>query len=354
MRRLSAKAITGLCIGVLLVLFLIYYIWADRVTPSTNDAYVEAHVVQIAPRVSGRVARVAVTNNQQVKQGQLLFHLDDEYFVHAINQYKAQLKQAQEKVQSYENEVKAAQAALKKAQAAEAYDEKEYKAYQQLAAENAVSALKAKELLSRYRESQQAVIDAQQQILKLKNMLEQEHGMYAQVAEVQAQLNRANQNYYDTKVYAPFDGRVVFLRVSQGMYAKEGTPVVAMIDERKMWVIARIKENNLGRVKPGMLVDISPELYPNTVFKGKVGSIGYGVNLETEVPPVWMPHIPSTRNWVRLAQRFPVEIDIKQQPDYPLRVGGTVLVTIYTEPSGFIRWASSVRQRIESWLQLFY
>ncbi|MDF1797262.1 MAG: HlyD family secretion protein [Coxiellaceae bacterium] len=354
MRRLSAKAIFGLCFGVLLILFIVYYIWADRVTPSTNDAYVEAHVVQIAPRVAGRVTVVAVRNNQRVKQGQLLFKLNDEVFVHAVNDRKAKLKQAQELVQQYQAQLKAAQATVKKAQANQVYAEKEYNAYQTLVKENAVSILKGQQILNRYRDSQQAVRNANQHMLNIKRVLEQQNGQYAQVAAAKALYNQAMQNYNDAEVYAPFDGRVVFLRVSPGMYAKEATPVMALIDERRFWVIARIKENNLSRVKPGQLVDVSPELYPNYIMKGTVKSIGYGVNLYETVPPVWMPHIPPTRNWVRLAQRFPVEIDIKQQPDYPLRVGGTVLVTIYTEKSGFLRWASSVRQRIESWMQYFY
>ncbi len=354
MRRLSAKAIIGLCVGVLLILFIIYYIWADRITPSTNDAYVEAHVVQIAPRVAGRVSLVAVRNNQKVKQGQLLFKLDNEVFVHAINDRKAKLKQAQELVQQYQAQLKAAQAIIKKAQADMAYDKREYDAYKVLTKEGAVSVLKGQQLLTRYRDSQQAVRNAKQGMLNIKRVLEQQNGQYAQVAAAKALYNQALQNFSDTKVLAPFDGRVVFLRVSPGMYAEAATPVMALIDERRFWVIARIKENNLSRVKPGQLVDVSPELYPNYIMQGTVKSIGYGVNLYNTVPPVWMPHIPPTRNWVRLAQRFPVEIDIKQQPGYPLRVGGTVLVTIYTEQSGFLRWASSVRQRIESWLQYIY
>lgn len=354
MCKLSNKAIFLFSTAIIFVLLIIYYMWADRVTPSTNDAYFEAHVVQIAPRVAARVTSVDVVNNQAVKKDQLLFTLNNEQFLHTLNQRKAELLEAQEQVKQYESQVSAAKAALKQAQAELAYDTKEYDAYKSLVSENAVSVLKFQQLAAKYRESQQAVTQAQYQVLNIQNMLEKTDGKYAQVAQAQANLNQAKQDYGDCWVRAPFDGRVSYLRVSEGMYAKQGTPVIALIDTRRWWVIARIKENNLDRIRPGQTVDISAEMYPDQVFTGAVQSIGYGVNLDQQIPEVWMPYIPVTRNWVRLAQRFPVQISINPEKAYPLRVGATAIVTIYTEPSGFLVWVGKMRQHIFSWLQNFY
>lgn len=354
MLSISRKQWIGCGIAVAVILFFIYYVWSDRVAPTTNDAYVEAHVIQVAPRVDGRVVKVAVRNNQAVKKGQLLFALDDAQYVHAMNQRKALLIEAKEQVHQLEAQASAAKAALKKSQDNLSYMQKQYEANKKLLAEKAIPQLAFDQLSAAYREQQAEVQRAQFQLLNIMQLLHQSNGEYAQVMQARAALNQARQNFDDTKVYAPFDGRVSFLRVSRGMYATAGTPVMAVIDTRHFWVIARIKENNLERVRKGQRVDVAPEIYPGYHLQGRVESIGWGVNLDQSIPPVWMPYIPRTRNWVRLAQRFPVQIAVKPEPGYPLRVGGTVLVTIYTEKTGVIHWLSTIRQNVLSWLQYLY
>lgn len=354
MKPLPLKKYLYLALICLVVLGLVYYVWADRVTPNTNDAYVEAHVIQVAPRVNGRVIEVAVQNNQAVKKGQLLFALDDHQYKQAMNQQRALYLEAESQVKQLQEQAEASKTVFKNAEADLAYLAKQYEANKKLVAEKAIPELTFQAMAAQYREQQQAVLRAQFQWLSILQLLHQQNGQYAQVMAAQASLNQAIQNYEDTKVYAPFDGRVTFLRVSPGMYAAAGSPVIALIDTAHYWVIARIKENNLGRIRSGQRVDVSPEIYPNYHLKGVVQSIGWGVNLDQSVPPVWMPYIPSTRNWVHLAQRFPVQIAVEPEASYPLRVGGTVMVTIYTEKSGFIRWASAFRQSIASWLQYIY
>ena len=115
-------------------------------------------------------------------------------------------------------------------------------------------------------------------------------------------------------------------------------------------VYTNIKENNLTRVRPGQPVDVSFNLYPGKVFPGEVESIGRGVNLFQDVPNQYLPYVKKTPNWVRLAQRFPVKIKLIHYPakQYPLNSGATALVTIYTDPTGFLHALAYVVHRIRS------
>jgi multidrug resistance efflux pump len=354
MPHLQTKHRWLIAIVVLLVLYLIFYVTADRITPNTDDAYVEAHVVQVAPRVSGRVTRVAVQNNQWVKKGQLLFSLNAQKYQHAYSRAKALLDESYGETNSMQAVLESAQDAVKKSEENLAYVTKQYKAMSALAHEGAIARLKFQSVSDQYHQKGQALLQARAHVLALEQQLHKVGGQFAQVLEAKAGVDQAQQNLNDTKIYAPFNGRVTFLRVSPGMYANAGTPVIALIDTNQWWVIARIKENNLGRIHKGERVDVSPEAYPGTVLSGVVNSIGWGVNLDETVPAVWMPYIPSTRNWVHLAQRFPVEINIKTNLQHPLRVGGSATVTIYTERAGIMDFLGHLRQRVQAWLQFIY
>jgi multidrug resistance efflux pump len=354
MQKLQTKHRWLIGIVVCLVLYVFFYVTADRLTPNTNDAYVEAHVVQVAPRVSGRVVSVAVKNNQYVKKGALLFTLNAQKYQHAYNRAKALLDESFGQTNSLQEQLDAAKANTKKNEANLAYATKQFNAMKALVGEGAIPRLKFQSISDQYHQRVQEVAQSRATALAIEKQLQKVSGQFAQVLEARAGLEQAKQNVTDTKIYAPFNGRVTFLRVSPGMYANAGTPVIALIDTHHWWVIARIKENNLGRIHAGEHVDVSPEAYPNTVMNGVVNSVGWGVNLDQSVPLVWMPHIPATRNWVRLAQRFPVEINIKQNPAHPLRVGGTAIVTIYTQPSGLMDGLAHMRQRIQTWIQYIY
>lgn len=339
---------------IVLLFLLLFYVTASRITPSTSDAYVEAHVVQIAPRVSGRVVKVDVANNALVKKGQLLFELDSRIYEHDLNQALGVLNQAENHTKSLTAQVETQTEIVNESKSNFLYAKQQYDAYKKLVGNQYVSQIKFDSITNQYKKSALEYTKAQAELMVIQDQLHKTDGMYAQIQTAQAAYDRAKQNLESTKIYAPFEGRVTFLRVSPGMYAEESAPVMSLIDVRHWWIIARIKENNLGRIRPGQLVDISPELYPNLILKGQVNSVGWGVNLTPEIPPVWMPYIPKTRNWVQLAQRFPVEIDVVQDPRYPLRVGSTVSVTIYTEKWGVMNIIGHIRQRIMSWFQYLY
>lgn len=331
-----------ICAACLLALFFIYYIAADHYTPSTDDAYVEGHVVQLAPRVAGRVTGVYVHNNEAVKKNQPLFQVDQRLFKKLLAGKEALLVEEQRRVSQLNEAVKQAETNVAGANNNLVFAKQQFSANQALVKSGAISKLQFDSVSNQYHDRMQELNAAR---FALLNANAQVSAQLAAVSAVTDEVLIAKQNLGDTTVVAPFDGRISFLRVSPGEYAKVGTPVVALIDTQHLWVIARIKETDLNRIKPGQPVSLSVPMLARGEFSGTVNSIGWGVNLTSNVPDVWMPTLPKTENWVRLAQRFPVQINITDKTVMQqLRVGATAYAMVYTSDSRIMRLLGELRE----------
>lgn len=327
-----------LCLIVLIILLITYFVIADRITPSTDDAYAEAYVVQLSPQVAGRVTGIYVINNTHVKKGEKLFTIDPRPFRHRIHRLEAQLVTAKHVIKQLETELKITAELIKQREGDLVYAQQHYSEVQQLVEEGAVAKLREQQLTANLIERRELLRQAKSHYIKVQQKLSAMiDGKHAGVKKVMAELALEKWYLSETTVYAPFDGTIINMRLARGTYAKIGTPVVTIISEYRWWVVANIKENNLGLVRPGQHVDVSFSIYPNKTFDGEVESVGRGVNFLKKIPDQYLPHVEKTINWVRLAQRFPVRIklvsfDVKK---YPLKSGTTALVTIYTDKSGF-------------------
>ena len=158
-----------------------------------------------------------------------------------------------------------------------------------------------------------------------------------------------------TLIKAPANGYITNLKIQTGTYANEGTPLMALVTNDLWWVIMNIKENNIGRVKPGLQALISIDMYPGKTFQAKVESIGWGVNLSGTPPNNYLPYLKRTNNWVQLAQRFPVKLVFQEDmSNYPLRVGATCIVTIQTSDTFIFKSMGTFTHKIRSLLQFLY
>ena len=130
-----------------------------------------------------------------------------------------------------------------------------------------------------------------------------------------------------TKVYAPVSGTVENLTLQPGNMVAIGVPLFAMVDNSQWWIEANFKETQLARIKPKQAVKFTLDMYDNHVFKGTVESIAAGSGAIFSL----FPPENATGNWVKVTQRFPVRILIKNDgPRYPLRAGASAEVTIDT------------------------
>jgi len=318
--------------GVLLLVAVViaYYVLSDRYTPFTTDAYVQAYVVQVAPRVEGEIVRVNVAENQSVRKGDLLFEIDPRPFEYRVALLEAKLVQATQQVAELESEVVASEAEDARLLAQERYarvvHDQETAIYQQ----RATTERKYLDAVQRYqaakaeRQRGQAITRKAQQMLAARI-----GGQHALVAEIKAQLADAELNLGWTQVYAPVDGYVTNVQLRVGSYVHIGTPVMTCIEGGQWWVVANYRENSLEYLKSGQRVEISFDTYPGRLFPGTVQLVGWGVHEGQASPSGNLPAVTEPRNWIRLAQRFQVWIIPDVPEDYQLRVGATASVAVY-------------------------
>lgn len=270
-------------IALLCAITMIYWIYGQFHT-STDNAYVNANVVQMASRVSGQIQRLYVSNNQYVQEGQLLLDLDPDTFQVAVDQAKAQL------------EVSGAN--LKLAQATE----------------NRTHALVKRKVAS----AQEG--DNTEASLQSAN---------ANLQLAQANLKQAELNLRYTKIFAPTSGWITNFSIRQGDVVTANQSLFALVSDKEFWVDANFKETELTHLHTGQHATVQVDMYPQYQFKGVVQSISAGSGAVFSL----LPPENATGNWVKVTQRIPVRIQITNpNPKVPLRIGTTATVTIRFNP----------------------
>ena len=258
--------------------------------PWTRDGQVRANVVGIAPRVSGPIIRIAVADNQYVKQGDLLFEIDPADFQAAVEQAKAQ--------------VMAAEAALTQRK-------------QELERQTALFRKKVNALQD-YQDAQDNYDSAR-----------------ANLAAAKANLLTAELKLSYTKIYASVNGEVTNLDISNGAYASAGQQVMALVDTDSYWIAAYFKETQLRQISAGDTAIISLMGNEDLPFRGTVRSKGWGIFVtdgSRDRATDLLPSVTPTIDWVRLPQRFPVRIHVDGSAPIALRIGQTVSVAIIHRP----------------------
>ncbi len=247
---------------------------------STDDAYVNANVVQITPRITGKVIKLYVSNNQYVKKDQRLFDIDPEPFQLAIDSAQAQLAMSSAELENA------------------------------LLTKNRTLALVPKKFLSRQ--------DGDNAIANFK-------AATAKAELAKAALAQANLNLTYTNVTAPTSGWVTNVSLRTGDIVTENQALFALISDEEFWVDANFKETEMAAIKPKQTAIIVTDLYPNHRFTGVVESISGSSGAAFSL----LPPQNATGNWVKVTQRVPVRVRVLT-PDtaLPLRVGTSATVTI--------------------------
>ena len=136
------------------------------------------------------------------------------------------------------------------------------------------------------------------------------------------------------KVIAPFSGRVINLNISAGAHVTAGAPVFSLLDTSKWYVIANFREAEIRHMAPGSEAIVYLSSAPNQRFRGKVQGIGWAVKPEGEIdlPASGVPYVKRELNWVRVAQRFPVRIEVENPDPNLFRMGASAVAIIDGPP----------------------
>jgi membrane fusion protein (multidrug efflux system) len=308
---------------------------------STDDAFIAAHTIEVAPKIAGKIDSVFVKDNQLVKKGDLLVQIDP-------RDYDAQLDQKQAARDSVKAEVLSAQAAVdqqianvRSLQATLDEDKSDQQASQAQADQTSDDLGREQNLYNTHVVSIQDLIHSQVANRAAQSNLESAKKKVAageaQLAEGEAEVRtfqalveyvlaqekqnnatvesaKLNDSY--TKVYAPENGRITRKSVEPGDYVQVGQSLLALVPS-EIYVTANYKENQLRLMRPGQAVEVEVDALGGRKFEGHVDSIQMGSGAAFSL----LPPENATGNYVKVVQRIPVKILFDQAPDVGLPIG---------------------------------
>ena len=278
-------------IAIIVALLTSLYLFHESHYQSTDDAYVEADIIQVTPKVSGHIVESYVKDNMHVKEGDLVAKIDDEM-------YKAQYEQAKANYEKALFNQKNAKATLKSVDSQIKLAKTDLERYKALYKEGAVS----KQTLDNAQTNYDNVL-ANQTKAKENIFANGTNVADADLKSLAAIMEQARLNLEYTNVIAPNTGVVTNRRIEKGSFVSAGGPLFAIVPD-KIWIVANFKENQVGQMRPGQSVSIKVDAYPHVKFKGKVDSIQKASGAKSSL----FPPENAVGSFVKIVQRIPVKI----------------------------------------------
>jgi len=299
---------------------------------TTENAYIKSNVITVSADVSGRVEWVGVDDHAPVREGQVLFRLDQRPFKIALERAEAELELVRTQVEELRADYHEALAAV----AAE--EERVTFLTRQLARQQT---LKERRLASEqaYDVAAHDLLFAKRQVRVLRQRVQGvrqslggdpdiEAGAHPSFLRARTERDAAAMALADTWVEASVDGTVSNMKLQPGEYVEEGGAVFTIIEHGKVWVEANLKETQLTHVLEGQSAAVTVDAYPGVEWRATVSAIAPATGAEFSV----LPPQNATGNWVKVVQRIPVLLNVEQTPNgAPLRAGMTVTAAIDTE-----------------------
>lgn len=329
------------------------YLYMDYTShfESTDDAFIAARQSALAPKVSGYITAVPVTDNQQVAAGDVIARLDDRDYRVALAQADAQVAAAQASIQNVDAQldvqqaqITANQAQVDQAQAALTFAEQQATRYQHLEKTGYGTVQNSEQYTSQLHQQQSALSSAKATLNLAQRQVEalnaQRKSAVANLAQAEAQRDQAKLNLSYTTVTAAQPGHIVNLSAAVGQLAQAGTNLTMFVPD-EIWVTANFKEIQLDRMRPGEKVTLKIDAYPGRTIQGHVASVQPGSGTAFSL----LPAQNATGNYVKIVQRVPVKIIMDNPPtDVALGPGMSVVPTVRINPS------PSLIERLGRWL----
>lgn len=308
-RRKRILAVLGVvAIAIALAVWL-----SGRNVETTDDAFVQADIVQIAAKVPGTVKAVAVKDNQAVKAGDLLLELDAADYEVKLEQAKADLAAAEADLELTDERggagVSQAGAGLRSFVAEAERAEADAARLQQLYDKDEISRQQLEAAQASARSLRARADEARSRLTDARSAPRQVRVKQAVVAARAAALRQAELNLSYTRLLAPRDGIVTRKNVLPGAQIAAGAPLLAIVSSAP-WVVANFKETQLARLKIGQPVKIRIDAYPDADFTGHVESVQSGTGSVFSL----LPPENATGNFVKVVQRVPVKIAFDPAP----------------------------------------
>jgi membrane fusion protein, multidrug efflux system len=318
-----------------------YLYWDyNRHFESTDDAFVAARQTALAPKVSGYITAVPVTDNEHVATGDVIARIDQRDYRIAREQAEAQVAAAQASVENIDAQlqvqqaqISANQARVDQDQAALVFAQQQAERYEKLELTGSGTVQNAQQYTSQLHQQQAAVASAQATLKLARRQIEalkaQRSSALANLAQAKAQRDQARLNLSYTTLTAAQPGRVVNLSAAVGQFAQPGTNLTMFVPD-EIWVTANFKEIQLDRMRPGQPATLEIDAYPGRTIRGHVDSVQPGSGTAFSL----LPAQNATGNYVKIVQRVPVKIVMDNPPsDVALGPGMSVVPTVRIDPT---------------------
>ena len=296
----TVTAIILLIFGIIVSIKSMYY-------KSTDDAFVEGHIVTVAPRVSGPVIKLNIEDNQLVKKGDLLLEIDPKDYEVKLKQTQAKLEEAKALLHSANNDVVKTFSELD-------FAKSDYDRYSQMYSKGISSK-------QDYDSSQNKLTVAVSNNNASKSKQDE---IVATIKKLEAEVEQAKLDLSYTKIYASQDGKITHRTVEQGNYVQVAQPLFAIAKD-DVWVVANFKETQVANMKKGQPVTIKIDAYGSKKFKGEVDSLQMASGAKASL----FPPENAVGSYVKIVQRIPVKIVFKEDiSNYNVIPGMSVVPTV--------------------------
>jgi membrane fusion protein (multidrug efflux system) len=300
--------------------------------PITEDAYVKAHIVSIASRVSGPVLLMHVSDNEYVKEGQLLFELEPSSFETDTDEALANYRIALQKNAARKAMVESAKSYVQENTVVLARAKRTFERATTLAESELISESKFDLAAAEHARALASLRSAKADLLRAESELGVSGENNPIIKAAEARLQSAKLKLSFTKVHAPVSGWVTNLSLRTGEMVIAERAQFSIVDDATWWVEANFKEVDLKRMRPNQSASIRIDMYPDLRLSGKVSSLGAGSGAVFSL----LPPENATGNWVKITQRFPVTISLDRNEEgknfaRPLRVGSSAVVTVHVD-----------------------
>lgn len=303
--------------------------------PRTDDAYLQADIVHMAPDVSGRIIELDVRDNQPVRKGDVLFRIDPEPFRLRVEQAQANVRGLEAKlsvttdqVASQTTNADAARSGIATATAQLTLASTTLARLEPLLPRGYVTAEQVDQARTAKRTAEVALEQARLQASSARQAISSDKPIAEELEAARAVLAIAQRDLRLTVARSPCDGIITALDIAAGEFGATGVPLFTIIDTEHWYTIGNFRETDLAGIRPGQGATVYVMQAPGTPIRGVVDSLGGGVAPDEGATFGGLPHVPRSLNWVRIAQRFPVRILLTDPPASSMRIGATVAVVI--------------------------
>lgn len=314
-KKLTKKKLVML-IAIALVVCVLGWLYFSSFE-TTDDAFVEGHIVRVSPKVTGIIDKLYVDDNEHVKKGKLLLTIDDRDYKVRYEQAKAAYEMALYKQKSAVVDKNAAETDMNLAQ-------QDFDRYKNLFDKGAVSQQEFDRAKSKYDLAKANYATAQQAVFsKEKNKVAD-----AELKRLEAVMNQAKLELSYTKIYANEDGKITNRSAEEGAYINAGAPLFSIVPDKR-WVVANFKETQLNKIRVGQKVKIKIDAYPGLKLEGVVDSIQSSTGAKASM----FPPENAVGSYVKVVQRVPVKIVFTQPVDsqYSIEPGMSVVPKVYVK-----------------------